>query len=168
MLTFLIKCIYYMYTYLHHTTILQMETLKTNNINKHSTKKPIIVLLLAAILSWWASSCHETTQKDVNNQKHKIEVLSLNISNYINARKKLANEYNSILAYPKTEANKYEIDNHLYLLEQEIFDYDEKIRDLIEDKINAEYDLSERIGNMWTTWIHSPIDPNKWDYLLAI
>jgi hypothetical protein len=49
------------------------------------------------------------------------------------------------LAYSKTEANEYEIDNHLCLLEDQIHDYDEKIKDLIEEKLNAEVSLNEKI-----------------------
>ena len=148
--------------------MLAMETLKTNNITNHSMRNFITSALLAGILGLWVSSCWETTQKDINEQKYKIELLSINISNYINARKKLVNEYNTILSYPKTEANKYEIDNHLCLLEEQILDYDEKIKDLVEEKIDAESDLTEKIEDMWTTWIHSTMDPNKRDYLLSV
>ena len=126
---------------------------------------------MSIALAWvllGSSSCWKTTQKDINNQKQKIELLSFNIENCINARKKLVNEHNAILAYPKTESNKYEIDNHLYLLEEQIADYDKKIKNFIEEKINAEVDLSKKIENRWSVWIHSSIDPNKRDYLLTI
>lgn len=145
-----------------------METLKTNNVINNSAKNFIISALLASILSLWVSSCWKTTQNDINNKKYDIEVLSFNISNYINARKKLVNEYNTILAYPKTESNKYEIDAHLCLLEEQIHSYDEKIKDLVEEKLKVQVDLTEIMKDRWTTWVHSSIDPNKWDYLLAV
>jgi hypothetical protein len=74
-----------------------------------------------------------------------VELLSFNISHYIDARKKLVNEYNTILKYPRTEANQYEIDNHLSLLEEQIEEYDEKIKECVEDKLDAEAELNEKI-----------------------
>lgn len=145
-----------------------MEKLKTNNIISHSVRNLITSAVLAGILGLWASSCWKTTPKDVNDQKHKVELLSMNISHYINARKKLVNDYNTILAYPRTQSNEYEIDNHLCLLEEQIYEYDKKIKDLVEDKLDAEVTLNEKIEDRGTAWVHSTIDPNKWDYLLTI
>lgn len=137
---------------------------KTNN----STKKFLTRTLLVGILGLSTVSCWETTQKDINEQRHKVELLSFNISHYIDARKKLVNEYNTILKYPRTEANQYEIDNHLSLLEEQIEEYDEKIKECVEDKLDAEAELNEKIEDRWIAWVHTSIDPNKRDYLLQI
>ena len=124
-----------------------MERLENYN-NTHSKRNFLMSALLAGVLVW-VSSCWKTTQKEINEQKHKVELLSFNISHYIDARKKLVNEYNAILEYPRTEANQYVIDNHLSLLEEQIEEYDGKIEDCIEDKLDADAELSEKIEDRW-------------------
>lgn len=143
-----------------------METLQTNNTINHSTKNFLKNALLASVLSLWISSCWEITQKDIKEQKDKVELLSLNISHYIDARKKLADEYNTIYNYPRTETNQYEINNHLQLLARQIQEYDEKIEYLIGEKINAENDLTIKKEYEWAAWILAPVDPDIRDYLL--
>ena len=145
-----------------------METLKIYNNTHHSTKNLIKSAVIAGILGLSTVSCWETTSKDINNQKHKIELLSFNIKQCINARKKIVNDYNTLVKYPKTEANQYEIDNHLSLMEKQIEEYDEKIKDFAEEKLDAENSLNEKIQDRWIAWIHTAIDPNKWDYLLSV
>jgi hypothetical protein len=145
-----------------------MEKLKINAIISRSARNFITSAALVWLLGLWAASCWKTTSKDINDSRHKVELLSINIPHYIDARKKLVNEYNNILAYPRTEANEFEIDNHLSLLEEQIYEYDEKIRKLVEEKVDAEATLNKKIGDRWTMWVHPTIDPDKWDYLLTI
>ena len=145
-----------------------MESLKIYNNIQHSTKNLIKSAVIAGILSLSTASCWETTQKDINEQKHKVELLSFNIKQCINARKKIVNDYNTLVKYPKTESNQYEIDNHLSLMEEQIEEYDEKIKDFAEEKLDAEISLNEKIQDRWIAWVHTSIDPNKRDYLLQI
>ena len=145
-----------------------METIKNYNNDDHSMRNLVASTVIAGIVGLSTVSCWETTQKDINKQRHKVEMLSFNISQYISARKKMVNEYNALLEYPKTEANQYEIDNHLALLEEQIDEYDEKIKDLVEEKLDAEVSLNEKIQDRWIAWVHNALDPNKRDYLLEI
>lgn len=154
-----------MFIYLHNKF---METLKSKIWTRSNLKNFVVGSLLLGALNLWFWSCWKTTQKDISEQRQKIEILSFNIVNCINARKEVVNQYNSMLDYPATESNKYEIDNHLCLLEEQIHEYDEKIKDFVEEKIDAEADLSEKIEDRWTMWVHTHIDPNKWDYLLTV
>lgn len=144
-----------------------MEKIETYNNGSRFARNFITTALLSSVLLW-AASCWKATSKDIIDQKEKIELLAYNTEHYVNARKEVVNKYNTILSYPRTDANKYEIDNHLYLLEKEIEDYDEKIENLVKDKIDAERTLNKKVESRWTTWIHTPLDPNKRDYLLAI
>jgi hypothetical protein len=50
------------------------------------------------------------------------------------------------LKYPKTEANKAQIYESLSQLYDIIAEYDEKIADLAEDKLDAEVDLNDYIA----------------------
>ena len=53
-------------------------------------------------------------------------------------------------------------------MEKQIEEYDEKIKDFAEEKLDAENSLNEKIQDRWIAWIHTTIDPNKWDYLLSV
>ena len=145
-----------------------MEKIEHHYNTNNSTKKFLTRTLLVGILGLSTVSCWETTQKDINEQKHKVELLSFNIKQCINARKKIVNDYNTLVKYPKTESNQYEIDNHLSLMEEQIEEYDEKIKDFAEEKLDAEISLNEKIQDRWIAWVHTTIDPNKRDYLLKI
>ena len=145
-----------------------MENLEKHNNTSHTTRNIFMSTLLGLYTIFWMTSCWETTQKDINEQRQKVNLLTFNISQYIEERKKLADKYNTILNYPRTEANQYEIDNHLSLLEEQIEEYDEKIKDLVEEKLDAEVSLNEKIEDRWVAWVHTPVDPNKRDYLLQI
>jgi hypothetical protein len=78
-------------------------------------------------------------------QQKKIENLSSQISDYINARKKLAEDYNKLLKYPKSKSNKNDINRSLAQIYEKISEYDEKLEDLAEDKLEAIDKLNEYI-----------------------
>jgi predicted DNA-binding protein YlxM (UPF0122 family) len=102
-------------------------------------------------------------------QERKVETLSSQISDCIKARKWFVEKYNTLLKYPKTEANKAQIYESLSQLYDVIIYYDEKLEDLAEDRIDAEKDLNEYISDLGSWNLpNNPIDPNRWDFLLAI
>jgi chromosome segregation ATPase len=114
-------------------------------------------------------SCGNATQKDVADQQKKIESISFQISHYINARKSLVTNYNELLKYPKTESNKNDINRSLAQIYEKIAEYDEKIEDLAEDKLEAIDDLNEYISDLEINYApDKPIDPNRRDFLLTI
>ena len=145
-----------------------MEKLTTTAPSKTSWIKWII-LATALGLCTISCSCWGPTEKDVADQQQKLETLSYQISQYINSRKDLVAKYNTLLAYPKTDANKHEINKSLIQIWEKICEYDEKLSDLAKDKIDAESDLSNYIANLKIKVSpNEPIDPNKRDFLLSI
>lgn len=145
-----------------------MEKLTTTTPSKTSWIKWII-LATALGLCTISCSCWGPTEKDVADQQQKLEKLSYQISQYINSRKDLVAKYNTLLAYPKTDANKHEINKSLIQIWEKICEYDEKLSDLAKDKIDAESDLSNYIANLKIKVSpNEPIDPNKRDFLLSI
>ena len=131
--------------------------------------KNLATTALCCTLIFWSTSCWKPTQKDINQQKQKVESLSFQVSHYIYARKDFVNQYNKLLKYPKSESNKYQIDNSLSQLLDIINDYDKKIEQLSKDKVNAQKNLNDKIKNSHIPWEnHSSIDPNKRDFLLKI
>lgn len=146
-----------------------MEKMLTHEWQKKWIWQKAINLALFTMISFGTASCRSTTEKDVMDQQNKIENIDFQISHYITARKDFVEKYNKLLAYPKTEANKNRIKESLWQLYEVIRDYDEKIEDLAEDKIDAEVDLNDYIADLGTWALpNNPIDPNKWDFLLAI
>lgn len=147
-----------------------METLSPKTPeNKSWIWKKAFTLALCGALAFWSVSCGHKTEKDVMEQQKKVETLSFQISHYINARKWFVEKYNTLLKYPKTEANKAQIYESLSQLYDIIAEYDEKIADLAEDKLDAEVDLNDYIAEAGSRVLPgNPIDPNKWDFLLAI
>lgn len=147
-----------------------METLTSStSVRKSWFNSKMLSLALWAALTFWNISCWNTTQKDVMEKQEKVENLSFQISHYISARKGFVEKYNKLLKYPKNKTNEANINNSLSQLYEVIVDYDEKIADLAEDKIDAEVNLNEDIANLWN-WFNLkwPIDPNKRDFLLTI
>jgi len=146
-----------------------METLSPKTSEKRWIIWKAFTLALCGALALGNASCGHKTEKDVMEQQMKVEALSFQISHYISARKWFVEKYNTLLKYPKTEANKAQIYESLSQLYEVISEYDEKIADLAEDKIDAEVDLNDYIAEAWSGILPSnPIDPNKWDFLLAI
>jgi len=128
-----------------------------------------LTFALWVALSFSNISCWNTTQKDVMEQQKKIENLSSQISDYINARKKLAEDYNKLLKYPKSKSNKNDINRSLAQIYEKISEYDEKLEDLAEDKLEAIDKLNEYIWNLEINYApNEPIDPDRWDFLLTI
>jgi hypothetical protein len=81
----------------------------------------------------------------------------------------IESDYNKLLQYPKTDSNKADIERSLAQIYEVISDYDEKIKDLAEDKLEAIDDLNEYISDTEVHFIpNKPIDPNRWDFLLTI
>ena len=147
-----------------------METLSAKTPEKKSwILEKALTLALCGTLTLWNMSCGHKTEKDVMEQQKKVETLSFQISHYINARKWFVEKYNTLLKYPKTEANKAQIYESLSQLYEIIAEYDEKIADLAEDKLDAEVDLNDYIAEAGSRILPSnPIDPNKRDFLLTI
>ena len=146
-----------------------METLSQRTSEKKWIIWKAFTVALCGVLAFGSASCGHKTEKDVMEQQKKVETLSFQISHYISARKWFVEKYNTLLKYPKTEANKAQIYESLSQLYDVISEYDEKIADLAEDKLDAEVDLNDYIANLGTDILPSnPIDPNKWDFLLAI
>lgn len=128
-----------------------------------------LTFALAVALSVGNVSCGKTTQKDIVKQQKKIESVSFQISHYIQARKELVMDYNKLLAYPKTDSNKADINKSLAQIYEKITEYDEKLEDLAEDRIEAINDLNEYISDIEVDFSpNEPIDPNRWDFLLAM
>ena len=145
-----------------------METLSQQATERRWITWKALTFALCWVLSLSSMSCGNKTEKDVMEQEKKVENLSFQISHYINARKWFVEKYNTLLSYPKTDANKSRINKSLSQLYDVIVEYDKKIEDLAEDKIDAEIDLNEYIANLGTNTLpNSPIDPNVWDFLLA-
>lgn len=147
-----------------------MESFTTTETHKKSW---FISKALGFTLCWVLTltniSCGKATQKDVMEQQKKIENLSSQISDYINARKKLAEDYNKLLKYPKSKSNKNDINRSLAQIYEKISEYDEKLEDLAEDKLEAIDKLNEYIWNLEVNYTpNEPIDPNRWDFLLTI
>lgn len=151
-----------------------MEKIITTETGERKTNKSNLIRNLSIFTLYWAlalsnASCGKATQKDVADQQKKIESLSFQISHYINARKELVSDYNKLLQYPKTDSNKADIERSLAQIYEVISDYDEKIKDLAEDKLEAIDDLNEYISDTEVHFIpNKPIDPNRWDFLLTI
>jgi len=151
-----------------------MEKIITTETGERKTNKSNLIRNLSIFTLCWAlalsnASCGKATQKDVADQQKKIESLSFQISHYINARKELVSDYNKLLQYPKTDSNKADIERSLAQIYEVISDYDEKIKDLAEDKLEAIDDLNEYISDTEVLFIpNKPIDPNRWDFLLTI
>ena len=151
---------------------------RTTNLENPTTigisqKSGLILKTLSCVLCWTMAlnniSCGKATQKDVENQQSKIESISFQISHYINARKELVTDYNKLLRYPKTDSNKADINRSLAQIYRVISDYDEKIKDLAEDKLEATDKLNKYTSNLEISFSPSePIDPNRWDFLLTI
>jgi len=151
---------------------------RTTNLENPTTtgisqKSRLILKTLSCVLCWTMAlsniSCGKATQKDVENQQSKIESISFQISHYINARKELVADYNKLLRYPKTDSNKADINRSLAQIYRVISDYDEKIKDLAEDKLEAIDKLNEYTSNLEVSFSPSePIDPNRWDFLLTL
>ena len=151
-----------------------MEKIITTETGKRKTNKSkwikdFYILTLCWALTLSSISCGKTTQKDVMEQQKKLESISFQISHYINARKKLVWDYNKLLQYPKTNSNKADIERSLAQIYEVISDYDEKIKDLAEDKLEAIDDLNKYISDVEVNFSpNKPIDPNRWDFLLTI
>lgn len=152
-----------------------MEKLTTTETSIKETPKKsglmwkTLTFALWVALSFSNMSCWKTTERDVMKQEKKVESLSLQISQYIKARKGFVKKYNDLLWYPKTEANKNAINESLLQLYEAITKYDEKIKDLAEDKIDAEVDLNKYRVDLGSWALpDNPIDPDKWDFLLTI
>lgn len=149
---------------------------KTTNIeisaDTTNTKKSWILLkALTLALCWTLTfgniSCGGPSPKDVMKQEQKMERINFQIANYIKARKKLVEDYNSLLAYPVTESNKWDIKLSLSGIYETIVEYDEKIQDLSEDRLDAEKDLNYYTAEVESAYTpNTPIDPNRWDFLL--
>ena len=117
-----------------------METLSPKTSEKRWIIRKAFTLALCGALALGNASCGHKTEKDVMEQQMKVEALSFQISHYISARKWFVEKYNTLLKYPKTE-----------------------------DKLDAEVDLNDYIAEAWSGILpNNPIDPNKWDFLLAI
>ena len=128
-----------------------------------------LTFALWVALSFSNISCWNTTQKDIMEQQKKLETIDRNISHYIEARKNLVADYNKLLKYPKTESNKSDISRSLAQIYEVIYDYDEKIQELAEDKLEAMDDLNKYISDLEASFApNKPIDPNRWDFLLTI
>ena len=146
-----------------------MENLTTTNT---TTKKSgllwkALTLSLCAALALGNISCGKTTPKDVMKQEQKMEKINFQISNYIKARKKLAEDYNSLLAYPAAESNKRDIKLSLSGIYETIVEYDEKIQELSEDRLDAEKVLNDYTAEIESFYApNTPIDPNRRDFLL--
>lgn len=147
-----------------------MERLSQNTLeNKNWIWKKALTLALCGVLAFGSASCGHKTEKDVMEQQKKVETLSFQISHYINARKWFVEKYNTLLKYPKTESNKVQIYESLSQLYDIIAEYDEKISDLAEDKLDAEVDLNDYVAEAGSRILPgNPIDPNRWDFLLII
>ena len=146
-----------------------MERLSPKTSEKRWIIWKAFTLALCGTLTFGGASCGHKTEKDIMEQQKKVETLSFQISHYITARKWFVEKYNTLLRYPKTETNKAQIYESLSQLYDVISEYDEKIADLAEDKLDAEVDLNDYIANLGTDILpNNPIDPNKWDFLLAI
>ena len=147
-----------------------MEKLSTHTSEKRNKiAHKAITLALSGALILWNVSCGNITQKDIMKQEAKVENLSFQLSHYISARKDFVEKYNKLLKYPKTKSNEADINNSLSQLYEVIVDYDKKIANLAKNKINAEVDLNKDIANLWNWFsLKWPIDPDKWDFLLAI
>lgn len=147
-----------------------MEKITTTQMpRKSEVMWKALKLLLCGALTFSSISCGKTTQKDVANQEKKIESISFQISHYINARKWLVANYNNLLKYPKTESNKADINRSLAQIYEKITEYDEKLQDLAEDKLEAIDDLNGYISDLEVSFSpNQPIDPNRWDFLLTL
>ena len=138
-----------------------------------TTKKSKGTLKLLTLLLCWALtvgnvSCGSKTPKDVMKQEQKLETINFQLSNYIKARKKLAEDYNSLLQYPVTESNKRDIKLSLSGIYETIVEYDETIQDLSEDRLKAKKTLNKYTAEVEALYApDTPIDPNRWDFLLT-
>jgi hypothetical protein len=146
-----------------------METLSTKTSEKRSLAWRIFTLALCGALAIGNVSCGHKTEKDILEQENKIENINFQISHYISARKWFVEKYNKLLKYPKNESNKIRINESLSQLYDAITNYDEKLEDLAEDRIDAEKDLNEYISDLGSWNLpNKPLDPNRWDFLLTI
>ncbi len=126
-----------------------------------------LALSLCTALTLGNISCGKTTAKDVMRQEQKMEEINHQIANYIKARKKLAEDYNSLLAYPVSESNKRDIKLSLSVIYETIVEYDEKIQELSEDRLDAERVLNDYTAEVEGVYApNTPIDPNRRDFLL--
>ena len=147
-----------------------MENLTTNETTKKSGMLwKTLTLALCGALAFGNISCGSTTQEDVRKQEQEIEGINFQLSSYIKSRKDLVEKYNKLLKYPKTESNKQDINRSLSGIHETIIEYDEKIRELGEDRLDATKTLNEYMAEVETFYApNTPIDPNRWDFLLAI
>ena len=147
-----------------------MELLTTTQTpRKSGIMWKALTLALCGALTFGNISCGSKTPEDVREQEEEVERLNFQLESYIKARKELVANYNKLLKYPKTESNKYDINRSLAGIHETIIEYDEKIKDLGEDRLEATKDLHEYRAKVETYYApNTPIDPNRWDFLLAI
>ena len=128
-----------------------------------------LTLTLCGVLSLSNISCGSTTPEDVREQEEEVDRLNFQIASYITSRKQLVENYNKLLKQPKTEANKQDINRSLAGIYETIVEYDKKIRELRDDKLEATKTLHEYRADVETFYApNTPMDPNRWDFLLTI
>ena len=144
-----------------------MERIITTETPRKSglVSKSLVALSLCGALT--LSSCWGTTEKDVLKQQEEVERVNFQISSFIEARKKLVKDYNKLLNYPKTESNKWDINRSLAGMRSTIMEYDEKIWELAEDRLEAIDNLNRDISDLdVAVSFDTPLDENRRDFLL--
>lgn len=147
-----------------------MELLTTTQTSKKSgIVWKTLTLALCGALTFGNISCGKTTWKDVADKQEIIESLSSDISYLIWERKKVVEDYNKLLAYPRSSENEKDIKKSLNQMYEVIVKYDEDIADLLEDRIDAIGDLRECIPDAGGNFApNTPADPAKWDFFFTI
>ena len=136
-----------------------MERLTTTETTKkYGILWKTLTFALCGALTLSNISCGSTTQEDVREQEEEIERINSQLTIYIKSRKESVEE-----------SNKQDINRSLSGIHEKITEYDEKIRELGEDRLDATKTLDEYRAKVKTFYSpNTPIDPNRWDFLLAI
>ena len=149
--------------------------METPNNTREKNKAWFLWKLASAALCWtlliWTTSCWWITQKDISKQEQKIARISNEISVDIKTYKHLVETYNKLhdkKLIAKSESEIDEIEKGLSEIRREILSYDEKISNLVNRKLKADYTLHKyqsKVPSNNPTWY---MDSNKRDRVYTI
>lgn len=146
-----------------NTEILASKTTTKRFVSLHKT----LTSALYGVLIFANVSCGQSTPQSIMEQEQKIEEINFKLSNYIKARNELAKDYNKLRKLRRESNNKQDINLSLAGTYETILEYDEIIKELMEDKLESKKTLIEQTSDTETFFITSDTIPtDRWNHLL--